>query len=413
MKIRGNGIVAQSGGPTAVVNNSVCGIVHAWQEQGFAGRLYGGMHGIKGVLDGNFIDLFALQGDIINGLRYTPGAALGSSRYKLRKEDYLKLLHIFRKEEIRYFFYIGGNDSMDTADKVQQLALQEGYELYVIGIPKTIDNDLPYTDHCPGYGSAAKFLATTVMETDIDLMGLLMSKSVTIMEVMGRNAGWLAASTVLARRREDDAPHLIYLPEVPFVKEQFLSDVETVYRSAGYVFVVASEGLVDKNGKYIFAAKSKDSFGHCMLGGLADTLKNMVETEIGIKVRCNILGTAQRAAAHCASATDAAEAYMTGAEAVRLVARGRSGLMVTLERSRDEDYFCYPGSIEVGRVANVEKKIPRHWINNEGNGVCTELIRYVHPLIQGELTLPKRDGLPQFVKLDALRQKPLPVGEAG
>ncbi|MEW5921136.1 MAG: 6-phosphofructokinase [Bacillota bacterium] len=410
MKIRGNGIVAQSGGPTAVINNSVCGVIQAWEEQGNAGRLYGAMHGIKGVLEEKFINLSAQSRDIVEGLRHTPGAALGSCRYRLQEEDYLKLLRIFQKENIRYFFYIGGNDSMDTANKVNRLALQEQYELYVIGIPKTVDNDLPFTDHCPGYGSAAKFLATTVMETSIDLKGLLMSKSVTIMEVMGRNAGWLAASTTLARRSDDDGPHLIYLPEVPFKRERFLADVETVYREMGHVYIVASEGLVDENGEYIFAAKSRDSFGHCMLGGLAETLKTMVEREVGIKVRCNIPGTVQRAAAHCASAVDAAEAYMTGTEAVRMAARGCSGIMVTLVRDGGEDYRCLPGSVELGRVANIEKKIPLDWINSAGNGVREQFIHYVRPLIQGEVSFPTRDGLPHFVYLEALRQRPL-VGE--
>jgi ATP-dependent phosphofructokinase / diphosphate-dependent phosphofructokinase len=411
--MRGNGIVAQSGGPTAVINNSVCGVVHAWQEQGASGSLFGAMHGIKGVLDEKFVNLSEQSSYLIDSLRHTPGAALGSCRYRLQEEDYLKLLRIFQKEDIRYFYYIGGNDSMDTANKVHRLAQQEQYELHVIGIPKTVDNDLPFTDHCPGYGSAAKFLATTVMETGIDLKGLLMSKSVTIMEVMGRNTGWLAAATALAQRREDDSPHLIYLPETPFAAEQFLADVEAVYRNLGYVYVVASEGLVDKDGEYIFTAQGRDSFGHSMLGGLAETLKTLVEKEIGIKVRCNILGTAQRAAAHCASATDIAEAYMTGVEAVRMANEGCSGLMVTLERENSERYVCLTGSVELGRVANVEKTIPREWINKTGNGVCNTLINYVRPLIQGEVSFPTRDGLPDFAILDALRQRPLPVGEAG
>lgn len=403
MKLWGNGIVAQSGGPTAVINNSVSGVIRAWNEQGSDGRLFGAMHGIKGVLEENFVDLSSQNGDFVERLRYTPGAVLGSCRYKLQEEDYLKLLRIFQKEEIRYFFYIGGNDSMDTANKVNRLAQQEGYELYVMGIPKTVDNDLPFTDHCPGFGSAAKYLATTVMETGIDLKGLLMSKSVTIMEVMGRNAGWLAASTALARRREDDGPHLIYLPETPFESGKFLADVMSVYSTYGHVYVVASEGLVNKNGDYIFTAKGKDSFGHSMLGGLADALKNLVEKEIGIKVRCNILGTAQRAAAHLASATDANEAYMTGVEAVKMAARGCSGFMVTLERAGGDNYMCFPGSIELERVANVEKKIPRDWINEAGNGVRDVLVDYIRPLIQGEMSIPLRDGLPDFVCLDALR----------
>lgn len=411
MKLRGNGIVAQSGGPTAVINNSVCGVIEAWQELSGGGRLFGAIHGIKGVLEDNLVDLSGQNRAFVNGLRYTPGAALGSCRYKLQQGDYLKLLRFFQKENIHYFFYIGGNDSMDTANKVHRLALEEKYELYVIGIPKTVDNDLPFTDHCPGYGSAAKFLATTVMETSIDLRGLLMSKDVTITEVMGRNTGWLAAATALARRNSDDGPHLIYLPEVPFEREQFLADVERVYGELGHVYVVASEGLVDREGKYIFAEQSRDSFGHCMLGGLAEMLKTMVEKEIGIKVRCNIPGTLQRAAVHCASAVDATEAYMTGVEAVRLAAVGITGVMITLVRERGESYCCHPGSVELERVANMEKKIPRDWINRDGNDVCGDFLQYVRPLIQGELSLPTRDGLPDFVNIENLRRRSLPVGE--
>ena len=415
MDIRGNGIVAQSGGPTAVINNSVCGVIQAWEKQ-TAGHLFGAVHGVKGVLEGNLIDLRAKEQSIVEGLRHTPGAALGSCRYRLREDDYLKLLRVFQQENIRYFFYIGGNDSMDTAHRIHRLAQREKYELYVIGIPKTVDNDLPFTDHCPGYGSAAKFLAATVMETSIDLKCLLLSKHVAIMEVMGRNAGWLAASTALARRKAGDSPDLIYLPEVPFKQEQFLTDVEAIYRKNGHVFVVASEGLVDKHGEYIFAAQnrqSRDSFGHVTLGGLGETLKAMVEKEIGISVRCNTLGTVQRAAAHFASATDAAEAYMTGAEAVKMAAKGCSGRMVTLVRDDEGGYRCFPGSVSLDRVANAEKKIPREWINSRGNDINEQLIRYARPLIQGEVAYPMRDGLPDFVSLEALGRGPLPVGGAG
>ncbi len=411
MKMRGNGLVAQSGGPTAVINNSVRGVIQGWLQQKNTGCLYGAMYGIKGILEDRLVDLNAQGKTFINGLRYTPGAVLGSCRYKLQEGDYWKLLRFFQKKDIRYFFYIGGNDSMDTANKVYRLALQERYELYVIGIPKTVDNDLPFTDHCPGYGSAAKFLAITAMETSIDLRSLLMSKGVTIMEVMGRNTGWLAASTMLARRSDDDGPHLIYLPEVPFIREKFLADVEDVYRDLGHVYIVVSEGLVDQEGRYIFAEKSRDPFGHCLLGGLAETLKTMLEKETGIKVRCNIPGTIQRAAAHCASAVDAREAHMVGVEAVRTAAAGASGIMIALVRKQGETYCCVPGSIALDRVANREKKMPRQWINRAGNGIGEEFLQYVRPLIKGDVPIPTCNGLPAFIGLENFQRRSHPVGE--
>ncbi|HHX88112.1 MAG TPA: diphosphate--fructose-6-phosphate 1-phosphotransferase, partial [Firmicutes bacterium] len=302
---------------------------------------------------------------------------------------------------IRYFFFIGGNDSMDTASKVNRLALQENYEMRVIGVPKTIDNDLPFTDHCPGYGSAAKYLAATVMETGIDLESLITSNRIVILEAMGRNAGWLTAAAALARREQDDAPHLIYLPEISFNENQFIEDVEKVYRELGYAYIVASEGLKDSRGRYIFTGKGQDSFGHARLGGLGDTLKGLIEQSMGVKVRSLNLGTAQRSAAHYVSRTDAGEAYLVGQQAVKLALNGRSGLMVTLVRDQ-ADYNCRTGSVELSRVANVEKKLPPEWISSSGNDVTGEFIRYARPLIQGEVILPCKDGLPDYARLPEL-----------
>ena len=359
MIIEGNGLIAQSGGPTAVINNSVCGVLEEWFAKNSPGKLYGAIYGMKGILEENFIDLQMHQDRLCKELRYTPGAALGSSRYKLKTErDYAELLSILKKYNIRFFFYIGGNDSMDTASKIHKLALRENYDMQVMGIPKTVDNDLMHTDHCPGYGSAAKYLATTVMETGLDLRGIISSNRIVILEAMGRHTGWLAAAAALAKREKADAPHLIYLPEVPFEKEKFLADVNKVYQDIGYAYIVVSEGLVDKNGKYIFASDRADSFGHSQLGGLADLLKGWVEEETGVKVRCNILGSTQRSAMHFASQTDAKEAYLVGAEAVRLAVKGDSGVMVTLEREAGKPYFCKPGHISLDKVANREKKFP-------------------------------------------------------
>lgn len=404
MRLQGNGVMAQSGGPTAVINNSVCGVVQEWQKWATgSGTLYGALYGIKGVLEDNLVNLSTLDRRTLALLSYTPGAILGSCRYKLAAdEDYMELLQNFKRRNIRYFFFAGGNDSMDTANKVHRLALREGYEMKVIGVPKTIDNDLPVTDHCPGYGSAAKYLATTVLETGIDLKSLITSSRIVILEAMGRNAGWLAAAAALARRKQDDAPHLIYLPEIPFEKDQFLEDVEKIYRELGYAYIVASEGLKDGNGRYIFVGKGqKDSFDHARLGGLGEMLKGLVEQNIGVKVRCLNLGTAQRSSAHCVSRTDAQEAFLVGRQAVRLAMNEQSGVMVTLIRDKS-GYACRTGSVELEQVANVEKKLPPEWIVPAGNYVTGEFLNYARPLIRGEVILPAKDGLPDYAHLREL-----------
>ena len=401
LKLRGNAVVAQSGGPTAVINSSVSGVVQEWQKNDPPGKIYGALFGIRGVLEDNLLDLSRQPQHIIEGLRYTPGAALGSSRYKLSKEeDFARLLEAFKKHEIRYFFYIGGNDSMDTADKINRFANKVGYELRVIGVPKTIDNDLPHTDHTPGYGSAAKFLAATVRETGLDLKGLITSNRIVVLEAMGRNAGWLTAAAALAKREECDAPHLVYLPEVPFDRERFIQEVAGVYREYRYAYVVASEGIRYAGGDYVFTGKGIDPFGHARLGGLAETLKEMIEEEMGVNVRSIVLGTLQRAAAHIASRTDADEAYMVGAAAVREAQQGKSGVMITLVREESADtYRCSSGTVELSRVANVEHKVPVEWIAPSGSHIREKFLDYARPLIMGEVTPAFKDGLPDYVHL--------------
>jgi ATP-dependent phosphofructokinase / diphosphate-dependent phosphofructokinase len=364
------------------------------------------------VLENNMFDLTRQPRDVIEGLCHTPGAGLGSSRYKLKKEeDFARLVEAFRKHDIRNFFYIGGNDSMDTADKINTIARKNNYDMKVIGIPKTIDNDLPHTDHAPGYGSAAKFLATTVLETGLDLKGLITNNRIVILEAMGRNSGWLAASAALAKRLDYDAPHLICLPEVPFSTAKFIEDVTAVYRENRFVYIVASEGIRSDNGEYVCADDCRDAFGHRQLGGLAETLKRLVEAEIGVTVRTNVLGTMQRVAMHFASLTDAQEACMAGAEAVRLAAKDVTGKMVTLVREGEgDDYRCGTGAVDLAMVANVEKKVPREWISQSGSYVNEKFIRYARPLIMGEVTFPTKDGLPGYVNLagfniPALRRK--------
>lgn len=400
MPLKGNAIVAQSGGPSAVINNSICGVIQTWFKEVDFGTIYAGISGIKGILEGDIIDLAQQDPAIIEGLRYTPGAGIFSCRYKVSAEDQLKLVDILKKHNIRYFFYNGGNDSMDTAHKTWLAARECGWDMRVIGVPKTIDNDLPFVDHTPGFGSAAKYIATTVRETGIDLESVSTKNKVTILEAMGRDAGWLTAASALSRRFPDEAPHLIYLPEVPFSREQFLADVERVYKQLGYCYVVVSEGIRDANGEYCFTSGSVDAFGHKQLSGVGVALKELVEEKLGINARCNTLGTAQRSAMHCGSKTDADEAYMVGAEAVRYALNDKSGIMVTLERVSSEPYKCICGETALENVANLEKKVPLEWINKERNYVTEDFIKYARPLIEGEISVPMKNGLPDYVRLD-------------
>lgn len=402
MVLRGNAIIAQSGGPTAVINNSVCGVVQEWLRSCTdIGTIYAGIGGVEGILKGNIIDMAKQDREAIESLRYTPGAGIFSCRHKMNKEDRAKLLDICRKYNIRYFFYNGGNDSMDTAHKTFLEAMEQGYDIRVIGVPKTVDNDLPIIDHCPGYGSCAKYIATTVMETGIDLESVSTNNKVTIIEAMGRNAGWLTAAGALAKRRADDAPHLIYLPEVTFYKEQFLADVESVYKRLGFCFVIASEGIMDENGEYFAASGNIDAFGHKQLSGAGEVLKRTIEENLGIKARCNTLGTAQRSAMHFASKTDADESYATGVQAVKYAVQDElSGIMVSIKRLSDMPYETCLEAVPLEKVANIEHKLPLEWINAEHNYVTEDFIKYARPLIEGEIKLPMKNGLPDYGRID-------------
>lgn len=400
--LKANCVIAQSGGPTAVINSSLVGALTALYQSQAIGNIFGARNGILGLLKEDFINLDRVDPVVLQALRYTPGAALGSCRYQLKDEaDYEKLLRTFYRHRVGYFIYIGGNDSMDTAWKVHQLAQREGYELRVIGVPKTVDNDLPATDHCPGYGSAAKYLATSVLETGIDLGCIDTSTKVAIVETMGRNTGWLAGATALARRRPGGAPHLIYMPEVPFELQSFLADVEAAYRRYGVVLVVVAEGLVDQKGNYIFnQATTVDDFGHRRLGGLSQLLLNQVEAELGIKGRCILPATSQRCATHLASQTDALEAYQVGWTAVTAATGGASGKMVTIKRLEGDDYACSYELVDLSKVANQEKRVPRRWINEAGNDVTGEFIEYARPLIAGEVEVTYQHGLPVYPDLE-------------
>ncbi len=409
MSSSANAVVAQSGGPTTVINSSSCGVIQEAMKSGQIGKVFGAYNGILGVLKEELFDIMAEKPETIEGLKRTPAAAIGSCRYKLKdleksKADYQRILDVFKAHEIRYFFYCGGNDSMDTADKINQLAADSGYELVCMGIPKTIDNDLACTDHCPGYGSVAKYVATCAMEAGRDTEALYTTDTCTILEVMGRNAGWIAASTGLAHRCTEDAPHLIYMPEAAFTFEKMVADVKAVYENLGRVFIVAGEGLKDKDGNYITADSGqfgKDSFGHAQLGGVAEMLKPVIEKEVGIKTRFNKLGTNQRSAMHFASLTDINEAYLCGQTAVKAALGGENGKMVTLVRESDDPYTCTTGLAKLSDVANGEKKVPRDYINERGNHVTDKMLDYVRPLVKGEAPVTiGDDGLPVFMRFE-------------
>ena len=413
MNSKPNAIVAQSGGPTAVINSSVCGVIQEAMKTGKIGRVIGATNGVLGVLGEDLFDISAEKPETIEGLKRTPAAAIGSCRYKLKsleesKADFDRVLDVFKAHDIRYFFYAGGNDSMDTADKVNKLAADARYELVCMGIPKTVDNDLAFTDHCPGYPSVAKYVATCAAEAGRDTEALYTTDTCTILEVMGRNAGWIAAATGLAHRCSEDAPHLVYLPEAAFSFDKLVSDVKEVLKELGRVFIVAGEGLKDEKGQYITADKGtfgKDSFGHLQLGGVAEMLKAVIEKDVGIKARFNKLGTNQRSAMHFASLTDVNEAYMCGQMAVRYAMEGENAKMVTLVREEGPEYICTTGVADLREVANGEKKVPREFINDKGNHITDAMRDYVRPLVQGEAPITVgEDGLPVFMRFE---RKPL------
>ena len=412
----GNVLVGQSGGPTAVINASVAGVVAEALNHECIEEIYGTLNGVLGILQEDLIDLAAESQQAIRGLRRTPGAALGTVRYKLKKQqDFERILEVFKAHNIRYFFYAGGNDSQDTADKISKLAQEQGYALRVIGVPKTIDNDLVVTDHCPGYGSVIKYISTTVREIACDNAAMGQHDLVQIVEVMGRNAGWIAAGAALAKRRDHphDPPHIILLPEVAFSPEKFVEDVKRVLKREKYCLIVVGEGLVDADGNYVAAADKTDAFGHAQLGGAADYIQGLVEENLpGIKARSVRLGNAQRAAAHLASKTDSDEAFLAGQRAVQAAVEGETDKMVTLIRGDGDHYTVETGLAPLSDISNGVKKLPREWINEDGVSMNFQFVRYAQPLIQGEVALPFDNGLPAFAHLEKRRvEKILPAYE--
>ena len=399
--------MGQSGGPTSVINASVAGIISEALNHECIEEIYGALNGVLGILQEDLIDLAAESQQQIRALKHTPGAALGTCRYKLKKQsDYERVLEVFKAHNIRYFFYIGGNDSQDTADKISKLAQQQGYELRVIGVAKTIDNDLAVTDHCPGYGSVIKYLATTVREIACDNEAMGQGDLVSIVEAMGRSAGWIAAGASLAKRRDHphDPPHIILLPEVPFNQEKVLDDVRRVLKREKYCLIVVAEGLVDADGNYLAADAATDAFGHARLGGAGDALAEIIEHAIpSAKVRVAKPGLMQRSAAHCASKTDVDEAFLAGQAAVQAAVNGETDKMVTLVRGEADHYTCETGLAPLSEIANGVKKLPREWINEDGVSMNFQFLRYAQPLIQGEVVLPHDTGVPLFARLDKVR----------
>tara|TARA_R100000027_G_scaffold67749_1_gene68488 strand:+ start:7641 stop:8903 length:1263 start_codon:yes stop_codon:yes gene_type:complete len=406
-ELNGNCLIAQSGGPTAVINSSLAGAITEALNHPCIEEIYGARNGVVGILQEDLIDLAEESQQVIRGLRSTPASALGTCRYKVRsQEDYDRILQVFETHNIRYFFYIGGNDSQDSAHRINELAIERGYDLRVIGIPKTVDNDLVGTDHCPGYGSTVKYLCTTVKEMACDAQSMGNHDYVGILEVMGRNAGWLAAGTALAKRKDrpSDPPHIILLPEVPLSPQKLLEDVQRILQKERYCLIVASEGLVDEDGNYLTTSgAAKDAFGHAQLGGVGEYLRNLIEEHFGIRARAAKLGHAQRAAIHCSSETDNEEAFLAGQAAVEAAVNGESGKMVTLLRAEKETYECITGLASLEEVANGVKKLPEDWINENGISMNLQFIKYAQPLIQGETSVEFENGLPNFVRIRGRR----------
>lgn len=387
-KLKGVAVVAHSGGPTQVINASLAGVIDECRRHDEITAVWGARYGILGVFEEQFYDLYRQDPAVIAAIGKTPGSALGSCRYKVKPEDHERVLKVFRAHNVRYFFYTGGNDSMDTAWKVARLAAESGYELRVIGVPKTVDNDLPETDHCPGYGSGARFFACAVRDIGADLRAL--PHRVTFVEAMGRNAGWLVAAAALARRRPDDPPQIIYCPERPLTAERLLSDVEAVYRRDGYAVIAVSEAQKDEKGEPFGADQAiPDSFGWRVTGNLSHNLASLVNHRLKLRARSEKPGLLGRASAASISETDRQEAYLCGQAAVEAAAEGLTGKMVALVREPGAAYRSTTGLADLDKVANAERLMPAEWMNQAGNDVMPGFVEYAAPLA-GEIAPPAR-----------------------
>ena len=407
-----NAFYAQSGGVTAVINASACGVIEtARKHRDRIGKLYAGRNGILGALDEELIDTSKESARAIAGLRYTPGGAFGSARYKLKgldenRAEYTRLIEVFRAHDIGYFFYNGGGDSADTCLKVSQLGERLGYPIVAIHVPKTVDNDLPITDTCPGFGSVAKYIATSTREAALDVMSMSRtSTKVFILEVMGRHAGWIAAAAGLAGEKAGEAPHIILFPEVPFDQDAFLKRVSECVRKYDYCVVVVSEGARYADGRFLADAGTSDAFGHKQLGGVAPVLATMVRDQLQLKYHYAIADYLQRSARHIASRVDVEQAYAVGKAAVELALRGQNSVMPAIIRKSDRPYRWRIGTAPLDQVANHEKMMPRSYISKDGFGITPAARRYLAPLIQGEDYPPYKDGLPAYIRLKSVAVK--------
>lgn len=404
-----NAFYAQSGGVTAVINSTACGVIETAKQYGI--KVYAGRNGIVGALTEDLIDTSKETNKDIAALRHTPGGAFGSCRYKLHcfKEDcreYERLIKVFAAHNIGYFFYNGGGDSQDTAHKVSQMSQVIGYPLICIGIPKTIDNDLPFTDNCPGFGSVAKYIATSIRETGYDLASMAeTSTKIFVMEVMGRHAGWIAAAAGMASDDQTQAPHIVLTPEIIFNETKFLARVNTCVKKYGSCAIVVSEGLRNSEGKFLHTTGSCDAFGNMQLGGTAPIIARLIKHKLGFKYHWAIADYLQRAARHIASKVDVEQAYALGKFAVEFALQGKNNIMVTIVRKSDKPYRWEVGYVELEKVANIEKKMPRSFITADGFHITNECRKYLAPLIHGEDYPPFKNGLPQYVRLKNLAVK--------
>ncbi len=408
-----NAFYAQSGGVTAVINASACGVIEtARRHRGRIANVYAGRNGIIGALTEDMIDTNKESAAAIRALMHTPGGAFGSARYKLKgieenRAEYERLIEVFKAHDIGYFFYNGGNDSMDTAHKVSQISKKMGFPVTCLGVPKTVDNDLPVTDNCPGFGSVAKYIAVSTQEAALDVASMAStSTKVFVLEVMGRHAGWIAAAAGLAGTEPGDAPHIILFPEIPFVKRDFLKRVRQCVKDYGYCVVVVSEGARYKNGKFLADQGTRDAFGHAQLGGVASVVAQMVRDNLGYKYHYAIADYLQRSARHIASATDVKQAYAVGKAAVQYALQGKTAVMPVIKRVSDAPYRWTIESAPLGRIANKEKMLPRRYITRDGYGITAAGRRYLQPLIKGEDYPPYVNGLPKVAKLKFRPVKP-------
>ena len=406
---------AQSGGVTAVINATACGVIESARKSKKLGKVLAGKNGIIGALKEELIDTSLESKKDIAALRHTPSGAFGSCRFKLKslsenKAEYQRLIDVFQAHNIGYFFYNGGGDSQDTANKVSQLSQQMGHPICCIGIPKTVDNDLPITDTCPGFGSVAKYVAVSTMEAGLDVASMAESSTkIFVLEVMGRHAGWIAAASGLAKDNPLAPPHIILFPEVAFDKAKFLVRVKQTVNRVGYCVVVASEGAQYADGRFLADAGAKDAFGHTQLGGVAPALVEMIKGAHGYKCHWSVADYLQRAARHIASATDVAQAYAVGEAAVQFALEGKNAVMPVIKRKKTKLYEWEIGEAPLSRVANVEKKMPKSFITKDGFGITGKAREYLAPLICGEDYPPYKNGLPQYVRLkNKLVRKKLP-----